>query len=103
MVGSAPRGISGPLHLRRLLNMGRLPGRPLHLRTVSLAFLFTGNFRQLTAQLVRTAAGLVARASAVFTGAAHSANPRSLPRDVLLLSRRVLQSLLERSALVHGR
>ena len=47
--------------------------------------------------------GDVARVAAVFAGAADPADSRLLPVDLLLLPRRVLQGVLGRSAVVHGR
>ena len=73
------------------------------LRPVSLAVLLAGDLRRLAAQLVRTEARGVARVAAVLAGAAHPADPGLLPADLLLLPRRVLQGVLGRSAVVHGR
>ena len=47
--------------------------------------------------------GRVARVAAVLAGAAHPADPGALPAHLLLLPRRVLQGVLGRSAVVHGR
>ena len=46
--------------------------------------------------------GVVAGARAVLAGAAHSAVPRSVSLHLLLLSRRVLQGVLDGSGVVHG-
>ena len=47
--------------------------------------------------------GNVAGVAALFTGAADSSHPRLLQADLLLLPRRVLQSVLGGPAVVHGR
>src|SRR5687767_5533829 len=52
--------------------------------------------------MVRSAARLVAGVRAVLRRAADPAVPAALPRDLLLLSRRLLQGLLGRSAVVRG-
>src|SRR5262249_46141935 len=57
----------------------------------------------VTAQLVWSEAGELAWLAAVFSRAVHPADSRSLPADLLLLSRGVLQSVLGRSTVVHGR
>ena len=103
LVDSAARRVPGIDDLPRLLGVGGIPGEPLHLRSLSLAVLFTGDLRRLAAQLVWTEAGRVARVAAVLAGAPHPADSRTVPLDVLLLPRRVLQGLLGRSAVVHRR
>ena len=103
LVDSAARRLPRPLHVRRLRDVGGLPGRSLHLRTVSLAVLFSRALRQLASQLVRPEAGGLAGVAAVLAGAADPADSRAVPLHVLLLSRRVLQSVLERSAVLHRR
>ena len=60
-------------------------------------------FGVVSAQLVRPEARGVAGVAAVFAGAADPADPGALPADLLLLPRRVLQGVLGRSAVVHGR
>src|SRR5690349_11369508 len=97
MVGRAVGGVPGPGRLRRLRDLGRLPERALHLRSLSLAVLLAGAFRLVAPCLVRAEAGMVAGAAAVLAGAAHPAVPRSLPVHLLLLPRRVLQGVLVRS------
>src|SRR5215831_9036845 len=98
MVASAPRRLHSPRQLRRLRDVGRIPERPLHLRPVSLPILFAGNLRRSATRVVRSEAGMVAGAAAVFAGAAHFAVSRFVPGDVLLLSGRVLQGVLGGSA-----
>ncbi len=55
------------------------------------------------AQLARTPAGRVASLASVLAGAAHPADSRALPADVLLLPRRLLQGVLGGSPVVHRR
>ena len=97
-VPAAPRRFHAPRQLRRLRDVGRVPERPLHLRPVSLAVLFAGDLRRFAKRVVRVQARLVAGAAAVFAGATDPAVSRLVPGDVLLLPRRVLQSVLGRSA-----
>src|SRR5206468_2060617 len=72
-------------------------------RQFHLAVLFAGNFRRFATQLVRTETCLVARLAPVLTCAFGSLGARWISRYVLLLPRRVLQSVLGRSACVHCR
>ena len=75
VVDPAPRRVPRLVDLPRLLDVGGVPGRPLHVRPVPLAVLLSGNFRHVAAQLVRSEAGGVARVAAVFAGAADPADP----------------------------
>ena len=73
-------------------------GSALLFRALPFAVLFAGDFRRLAAQLVRAEAGLVAGLAAVFAGAADPLGAGVVPADLLLLPRRLLQSVLGRSA-----
>ena len=87
------------LHVvHRLRHVGGISERALRVRSVSLAVLCTGPVGRLRARVVWPAARVVAGAAAVFTGAADSSVPRTLPLHLLLLPRRVLQGLLGRPA-----
>src|SRR6266568_6791023 len=85
--GSLPR-------LRRVSGLCQLGGvseQPLHLWSIYLTVLFTRAFRQLPARLVWPETEMVPELSALFSGSAHSLDTRPVPRDLLLLPRRVLQ------------
>src|SRR6266480_5102830 len=101
LVDPAARGVPRIVGLSRVLDLGRLSRRALHVRAVSLALLFPGNIRRFAAQSVWAEAGGVAGVASFLARAAHPAHPRSIPPDLLLLPRGVLQSLLERSAFVN--
>ena len=96
--GSLPgfRRVSG------LCQLGGVPEQPLHLWSVYLTVLFPRAFRQLPARLVWPETEMVSELSALFSGAVHSLDSRSVPRDLLLLPRRVLQIVLGRSSGVRG-
>src|SRR5262245_54530677 len=102
MVGSTGSRFRDPVVLCRLRNLGRVSERPLHLRALPLALLRPRNLRLFAPCLVRTEAWLVARMASVLSSATDPAVPGTLPVHVLLLSRRVLQSLLGRPAIVRG-
>src|SRR4051812_16856979 len=90
-----------PLH--RLRDVGGLSGKELLGRApLPFALLLTGDIRQLPAFVFRTEARLVAGLAALLARAADPARARVLPLHLLLLSRRLLQSLLGRSARMRG-
>src|SRR5215217_5992663 len=60
MVGATRPHIPRPLGLRRLLDVGRVPGRALRVRTVSLTLLLPTALRRRTARVVRSQAAVVA-------------------------------------------
>ena len=95
-------GFPRTLDLHRLRHLGGVSGRALHVRTVPLAVLFSGDLRRFAAQLVRAATGGLARMAAVFARAADPPDPWPLPADLLLLPRRLLQGVLGGSAVLHG-
>src|SRR5437667_1455678 len=70
LVDSAARRVPRTVDLHLLLDVGGVPGRSLQLRTVSLALLFSGNIRKLTAQLVWSETGVLARVAPVLACAA---------------------------------
>src|SRR5215217_3061435 len=100
MVGGTAGGLYRSRHIRRLFNMGGISECALHVRTVFVAVLRAGFMgvarqpRRSRACLVRGQAGLVSSTPAVLARAADSAVSRSVPFYLLLLSRRVLQSVL---------
>src|SRR6476646_1125966 len=103
MVAAANRRFFDPQRIRRLCDVGRIPKRALHVRPVSVAVLFAGDFWRSEDGVVRGEAWMVAGAAAVFTGADHSAVSGTVPVHVLLLSRRVLQGVLGGSDELRGR
>src|SRR5262249_2513979 len=70
---------------------------------VPLAVLLARAVRRLASRLVRPQARLVAGLAAVLARAPDPSFPRAVPRHLLLLPRRLLQSVLGRSAGLHGR
>src|SRR5256885_16984757 len=98
MVAAATRRFHDSRRLRCLRDMGRVSERALHVRSVSLAVLLPGDLWRSADGMVRREARMVARSAAILAGADHSALSRTLPVHVLLLSRRVLQGVLGRSA-----
>src|ERR1700728_2934881 len=95
-----------PLGLRRvsrLCQLGGVPEQPLHLWSVYLTVLFTRAFRQLPTRIVWPETEMVSKLSALFSGVSHSLDSRSVPCDLLLLPRRILQIVLGRSSRVRGK
>src|SRR5215475_13366087 len=86
----------------RLLNVGCVSGKRLFLRQLLLAVLFAGNFWRFAAQLVWAKTRLVARLATFLSSAVSSLGACRLSSYLLLLSRRILQSLLGRSASLHS-
>src|SRR5262249_39688894 len=103
LVDPAARRVPRVDDIPRLLRVGSLPGEPLHLRSISLAVLFTGNLRRLAAQLVRGQARGLAELAAVLSGATDPADSRPLSPHLLLLPGRVLQGVLGGSPFMHRR
>src|SRR5947209_4336311 len=94
MVAAATRRIHHLDRLRRLRDVGGIPERALHVWAVSLAILLARDLRRSEDRLVRREAGVVAWATPVLAGADHPPVSRAVSFYVLLLSRRVLQSIL---------
>src|SRR5207249_2953074 len=86
-----------------LCDVGSVPGGALHLRALPFAVLLTGPLRRRSSQLVRATARILAGVAPVLAGAGDSSDSGAVPADLLLLSRRLLQSVLGRPAVVHGR
>src|SRR4029450_1582067 len=91
------------LCFHNLFHMGGVPRRALSRGTVPFAILLTGNFRRFTRKLVWSEASLVAGGIALVARAAHSLGSGRFSADLLLLSRRLLQSVLGRSTVMHSR
>src|SRR5436190_13379492 len=89
------------IDFHRLLDVGGVSGKRLFLRQLCLAVLFAGTVRQFPAQLVWAETGLVASVASIFAGAFYSLGTGWLPAHLLLLSWRLLQSVLGRSAGLH--
>src|SRR5690348_4118963 len=98
MVAPATCRLHDPRRLRRLCDVGRIPKRALHLRAVPIAVLLAGAVGRSPHGVVRRETRLVAGPAAVLAGADHPAVSRPVPLHLLLLSRRILQGLLGRSA-----
>ena len=103
LVGPAAAHVPRTVRVRRLLDVGRFSGQSLRVRAVPVAVLLAAALRRGASRVVRTEARLVARRPAVFARAADPVGARRLPLHLLLLPRRVLQGVLGRSAVVHGR
>ena len=78
-------------------------GEHYRIRSVSLAVLRAGVVGRFAARLVRHQPAVVAGIHAVLAGAADPAVPRRLPLHLLLLPRRLLQSVLGGSAVLRRR
>src|SRR6266540_1302188 len=95
--------LSRLIDIHRLFHVGGVSGEELFRWQLHLAILFAGDFRRFIAQLVWAEARVVAELAYLFSRAADSLGASGLSTDLLLLSRRVLQSILGRSTRVHGR
>src|SRR5436309_10953128 len=91
------------IDFHRLLDVGGVSGKKLFLRQLRFAVLFSGTVWRFAPQLVWTETGLVAAVAFIFAGAFYSLGTRWLPAHLLLLSWRLLQSFLGRSASMHRR
>src|SRR5206468_3518921 len=101
LVGPAAARFHRIIDFHRLLDMGRVSGKKLFLRQLRFAILFARAVRRFAAQLVWAETGLVAAVASIFAGAFYSLGTRWLPAHLLLLSWRLLQSVLGRSAGMH--
>src|SRR4030095_15700904 len=89
------------IDFHRLLHLGGVSGKRLFLRQLRFAILFAGTIRRFAAQLVWAETGLVAAVASILAGAFYPLGTRWLPAHLLLLSWRLLQSVLGRSAGMH--
>src|SRR5215467_811395 len=78
-----------------LYDVGRFPREKLLFGTISFTVLLAGTFRRIAARVV---AGM----AALFAGAANPSISRPLSTHVLLLPRRLLQSVLGGPSVVRG-
>ena len=101
MVDPAAARFSRIVDFHRLFHVGGVSGKRLLLWQLHLAFLFAGTFWRFAAQLVWTKAIVVAGLAHLFPRILNSLGARRVSTHLLLLSRRVLQSVLGRSASVH--
>ena len=90
------------IDFHRPLHLGGVSGKRLFLRQLYLAVLFAGTVWQFTPQLAWTETGLVAALASIFAGTLYSLGTGGIPAHLLLLSWRLLQSVLGRSAGMHG-
>src|SRR5438874_4208499 len=102
LVAAAAGRLSRIVDLYCLFDLGGVSGRSLFFRQLHLPLLFAGAFRRFAAQLVWGKTKLVAGLVNLFAGVANSLGAGRISADLLLLSRRVLQSILGGSARVHG-
>ena len=77
-------------------------GRDYHFGNYLSPFYSPELFGAVASRLVRAAALRLAGVAALLAGAPHPLGAGRLPHDLLLLSRRLLQGVLGRPALVHG-
>lgn len=94
MVVAAAAGFPRVIDFHRLFNLGSVPGYHLLFWQLHFAIVFAGNFWGLTAQLAWTETWLVANVAHLFAGPACSLGAGWISADVLLLPRRILQSIL---------
>src|SRR6266481_6627705 len=103
LVDPAAAGFHRIIDFHRLLHLGGVSGKRLFLRQLRFTVLFAGTVRRFAAQLVWAETRLVAAVASIFAGAFYSLGTRWLPAHLLLLSWRLLQSVLGRSAGMHCR
>src|SRR6266478_2010288 len=101
VVATAAR-LSWIIGLYRLFHLGGVSGQELLCWQLHLAILFARTFRRFATQLVWTETWLVAVLAHLLSRAVSSLGTRRISPDVLLLSRRILQGVLGRSASVHS-
>jgi len=83
--------------------MGRVSGRVLRARALSVPFLLAVALRRWSAQLAWAEAPLVAGGRSVLRRSVDPLGPRRISRHLLLLPGCVLQGVLGRPAVMHGR
>ena len=100
MVDAATLRFSRALRFYSLFDLGRFPGSSLLARSkrgrLSFTLLFTGVLRQLAARDFWGKTWLVAIVAFLFARSSGSMGPGRFSTDLLLLSRRLLQSVLGR-------
>src|SRR5437762_12539869 len=94
-------GLSRIVDFYCLFDVGCVSGCTLFLRQLHFTVLFAGDFWRVAAQLVWYQAIMVAELASIFTSVVGALGPRRLSAHLLLLSRRLLQSVLGRSASMH--
>src|SRR5215203_3518175 len=94
LVGPAVARFHRIIDFHCLFHVGGVSGKRLFLRQLRLAVLFAGTLWQFAAQLVWAETRLVAAVASIFAGAFYSLGTRRLPAHLLLLSWRLLQSVL---------
>ena len=82
------------IDFHRLLHVGGVSGKKLFLRQLRLAVLFAGTVWRFAPQLVWTETGVVAGLAHLFACAFNSLGAGWVPAHLLLLSWRLLQSVL---------
>ena len=101
-MGAAPRSLSWAGNVHCLLNLGRVSGKQLLGKPkrgrLPVSILFSGIVWRVAARDFRTQTGVVAGLVIVFAGAPGLVGARRVQTDLLLLSRRLLQSFLGRPA-----
>src|SRR5690349_6911844 len=101
LVGCPPADIFGARDVRRLFDVGGVPGRPLLFRAIPIPVLFSLTLRRpdgRPAWLVRHPyeTWLVSRLDSLVGGVMDPMGTRRVSTHLLLLSRRILQSVLGR-------
>src|SRR5271170_7373652 len=106
VVDSAAAGVFGIFRVHHLFDVGGVSGKSLlarnRRRKLSLAVLFTGNFRDVSARVVWQTF-ILAGVAGVFAGLFCFVGAGRIPLHLLLLSRRVLQGVLGRPDRVRRR
>ena len=101
LVDPTALGLSRIVDFYCLFDVGCVSRCALFCRQLHFAVLFAGDFWRFTAQLVWCQAGMVAELAYVFASVVGALGARRLSAHLLLLSRRLLQSVLGRSASMH--
>ena len=94
VVASTAPGLSWIIDFYHLFHVGSLPGNKLFFWQLHFAVLFAGNCWRFTSQLVWTETCLVAGLADFFSRAAGTMGAWGISGDLLLLPRRILQSVL---------
>ncbi len=102
LVDAAAARLCRIIDFYRLFDVGGISGKRLFFWQLHLPFLFARTFWRFTAQLVWAEAELVAGLAYFLACAPCSLGAGGISRHLLLLSRRLLQSVLGGPAGVHG-